>query len=72
MSLSQELPIYKDTYKLILLIYKRTKEFSREYKYTLGQDMKWIVLSLFVQYIGQIVIQINANISKNFWITLKS
>ena len=40
MALSHELPIYKDTYKLILLIYKRTKEFSREYKYTLGQDMK--------------------------------
>ena len=40
MALSQELPIYKDTYKLILLIFERTKEFSREYKYTLGQDMK--------------------------------
>lgn len=40
MALSHELPIYKDTYKLILLIYERTKDFSREYKYTLGQDMK--------------------------------
>ena len=40
MALSHELPIYKDTYKLILLIFKRTKDFSREYKYTLGQDMK--------------------------------
>lgn len=40
MALSHELPIYKDTYKLILLIFERTKNFSREYKYTLGQDMK--------------------------------
>ncbi len=40
MALSEELPIYKDTYKLIQLIFQYTKEFSREYKYTLGQDMK--------------------------------
>jgi len=38
--LSHELPIYKDVYKLILMIFEHTKEFSREYKYTLGQDMK--------------------------------
>ena len=40
MALSHELPIYKDTYKLILLVFEYTKEFAREYKYTLGQDMK--------------------------------
>jgi len=40
MALSEELPIYKDTYKLILLIFEYTKGFTREYKYTLGQDMK--------------------------------
>ena len=40
MALSHELPIYKDVYKLILMIFEHTKEFSREYKYTLGQDMK--------------------------------
>jgi len=40
MALSHELPIYKDTYNLILLIFAHTKDFSREYKYTLGQDMK--------------------------------
>jgi len=37
MALSHELPIYKDTYKLILIIFEQTKHFSREYKYTLGQ-----------------------------------
>jgi len=40
MALSHTLPIYIDTYKLILLIFERTTNFSREYKYTLGQDMK--------------------------------
>ena len=40
MALSHELPIYKDTYKLILIIFEQTKHFAREYKYTLGQDMR--------------------------------
>ncbi len=40
MALFYNLPVYKDTYKLILLVYEITKEFPREYKYTLGQDMK--------------------------------
>ena len=40
MSLTETLPVYRDTYRLIQLIYLRTRDFSREYKYTLGQDMK--------------------------------
>ena len=40
MALSHTLPIYIDTYKLILLIFERTSNFGREYKYTLCQDMK--------------------------------
>ena len=40
MALYYNLPVYKDTYKLILLIFDLTKDFPREYKYTLGQDMK--------------------------------
>ena len=40
MALYYDLPVYKDTYKLILLIFQYTKDFGREYKYTLGQDMK--------------------------------
>jgi hypothetical protein len=40
MALYYDLPVYKDTYKLILCIFQYTKDFSREYKYTLGQDMK--------------------------------
>lgn len=40
MGLYHELPVYKDTYQLILYLYDFTKDFPREYKYTLGQDIK--------------------------------
>jgi hypothetical protein len=35
-----------DTYKLILMIFEYTKDFSREYKYTLGHDMRRDALQL--------------------------
>ena len=47
MSLYTELPIYRDSYSLLLAIYQLTGKFSREYKYTLGQDMKRDALNLF-------------------------
>ena len=40
MALHTSLPVYRDVYKLILKIFEVTKDFSKEYKYTLGQDMK--------------------------------
>ena len=40
MALYYSLPVYRDTYQLILLLFKLVKEFPREYKYTLGQDMR--------------------------------
>ncbi len=40
MALYETLPVYKDVYALIVLIYDVTKHFPREYKYTIGQDMK--------------------------------
>jgi hypothetical protein len=40
MALYYSLPVYRDTYKLVLKIFEITQNFSREYKYTLGQDMK--------------------------------
>ena len=40
MALYYSLPVYRDTYKLVLLIFRITQSFAREYKYTLGQDMK--------------------------------
>lgn len=40
MAMYETLPVYKDVYALILLVYEATKAFPREYKYTIGQDMK--------------------------------
>ncbi len=40
MALYYDLPVFKDVYKLILKIFGYTKDFSKEYKFTLGQDMK--------------------------------
>lgn len=46
MALYYELPVYRDTYQLILKIFAYTKDFSKEYKFTLGQDMKRDALRL--------------------------
>jgi hypothetical protein len=35
-----ELPVYKATYNLLLAIFQFTKDFSREYKYTVGESLK--------------------------------
>ena len=40
MALYYTLPVYRDTYKLILAIFDITKNFPKEYKFTLGEDMK--------------------------------
>ena len=40
MALYYDLPVFNDTYKLILKVFDMTSHFSREYKFTLGQDMK--------------------------------
>ena len=35
-----ELPVYKATYDLLLEIFRFTKDFSKEYKYTVGESLK--------------------------------
>jgi len=40
MALHQELPVYKATYDLLLEIFLFTKEFSKEFKYTVGESLK--------------------------------
>jgi four helix bundle protein len=40
MALYINLPVYKIAYSLLVEIYKRTKVFEREYKYTLGEELK--------------------------------
>jgi len=40
MTYYNNLPVYRSSYNLLLDIYNLTKNFSREYKYTLGQKLK--------------------------------
>ncbi len=40
MGLHQELPVYKACYDLLLAIFLFTKDFSREYKFTVGESLK--------------------------------
>src|SRR6056297_1158674 len=40
MALYYDLKVFQDVYQLILKVFEYTKDFPREYKYTLGQDMK--------------------------------
>ena len=46
MALHYDLPVYRDTYRLVLMIFEVTKDFPKEYKYSLGQDMKRDALQL--------------------------
>jgi hypothetical protein len=46
MAFYTELPVYKDSYQLVLKVFEETKNFPREYKYTLGQEMKRDALHL--------------------------
>ena len=40
MALYTTLPVYHDCYNPTLMLFRYTKEFPMEYKYTLGQDIK--------------------------------
>jgi hypothetical protein len=46
MSTCDHLPVYKTTYDLFLEIFKLTRNFSREYKFTIGQRLKDETLDL--------------------------
>ena len=54
----QHLPIYKLTYDILLRIMQVTKNFPREYKYTLGQKLKDEVLDV-------VILIYRANSAKN-------
>ena len=41
-----ELPVYKASYDLLLEIFRFTKEFKREFKYTVGESLKQETLDL--------------------------
>ncbi|HAT6977456.1 TPA: four helix bundle protein [Legionella pneumophila] len=50
MAFYTELPVYKDSYQLALKVFEVTRDFPREYKYTLGQDMKHDALHVVAEY----------------------
>jgi hypothetical protein len=45
MALYYELPVYRDVYKLILMIFECPKDFSKDAKYASRQDLKLDALS---------------------------
>ena len=46
MALYYHLPVYKASYDLLLAIFLLTKNFSREYKYTIGEDLKKVAAEM--------------------------
>ena len=56
-ALYYDLPVYRDTYQLVLKVFECTRDFSKAYKYTLGQDMKRDALQ-------------NVSIWSRFWMSL--
>lgn len=48
MALYTNLPVYKSAYSLLMEIYKRTKTFVREYKYTIGEQLKKHTLEMII------------------------
>jgi len=40
LALFSDLPVYKSTYDLLLAVFRFTKDFSKEYKYTVGESLK--------------------------------
>jgi hypothetical protein len=46
MTTYDNLPVYKESYDLLVALFKFTKEFGREYKYTLGESIKCEVIEL--------------------------
>ena len=46
MGLYYKLPVYKVSYQLVRMIFAETENFAREYKYTIGQEMKQQVMCL--------------------------
>ena len=46
MALHSELPVYKAAYDLLLTVFQFVKDFSREYKYSVGDALKGETMAL--------------------------
>lgn len=40
MAVYDNLPVFKDTYDLLLLFIRQSQNMQRDFKYTIGQDIK--------------------------------
>jgi hypothetical protein len=45
-----ELPVYKASYDLLLEVFSFAKEFKREYKHTIGEDLKKETVKLIILF----------------------
>ena len=57
MALFSNLPVYKLGYDLLIAIYERSKLFTKEYKYTIGEKLKNETLELCLMYIKPIKVK---------------
>ncbi len=48
MAIYDNLPVYKKSYDLLLEIYGMSKNMSRDYRYTLGEELKKCIMKLMV------------------------
>lgn len=55
----EELPVYKASYDLLLEIFKFTSGFSKEYKYTVGENLKQETIDLL-----KLIFRVNSNMDK--------
>ena len=46
MATYNHLPVYKASYELLVELFRFTKDFSREYKYTLGESIKKEIIEM--------------------------
>lgn len=46
MAIYDNLPVFKDTYDLLLLFISQSKNIQRDFKYTIGQDLKKELMNL--------------------------
>lgn len=49
MALYYELPIYKSSYDLLIMIFRLVKNFQKEYKYTVGEKLKNEAIEMTIQ-----------------------
>jgi uncharacterized protein YpuA (DUF1002 family) len=63
MTIYFNLPVYKVSYDLVLETFKVIKDFNREYKYTLGENIKKEVIEMITD-----IYRANSNYSKKPYI----